>query len=71
MPVMRAQTSLSTSQPLLEILRCKTKYRKNINQKILKTQIQISFEIPIKSNIDIRFKYFENIKNTASKIIIC
>ena len=55
MPVMRAQTSLSTSQPLLEIQRCKTKYRKNINQKILKTQIQISFEIPITSNIDIRF----------------
>lgn len=56
MPVMRAQTSLSTSQPLLEIQRCKTKYRKNINQKILKTQIQISFEIPITSNIDIRFE---------------
>ena len=55
MPVMRAQTSLSTSQPLLEIQRCKTKYRKNINQKILKTQIQLSFEIPITSNIDIRF----------------
>ena len=63
MPVMRAQTSLSTSQPLLEIQRCKTKYRKNINQKILKTQIQISFEIPITSNIDIRFEEINYSKN--------
>ena len=55
MPVMNAQTSLSTSQPLLEIQRCKTKYRKYINQKVLKTQIQISFETPSKSGIDIRF----------------